>query len=97
LGSLRLDSVASPQKFIQTVGLALVVLSATAASVVAAPKDGYFDSAGVRIHYIEEGVGPAVVLVHGFAGEANNWVRSGVLPPLPNGTESLPLTVVVTA
>jgi pimeloyl-ACP methyl ester carboxylesterase len=57
-------------------------MSATAASVVAAPKDGYFDSAGVRIHYIEEGVGPAIVLVHGFAGDANNWVRSGVLSAL---------------
>lgn len=33
-----------------------------------------FDSAGVPIHYRDQGTGPAVVLVHGFAASArSNW------------------------
>ena len=37
-----------------------------------------FDSAGVTIDYIEEGEGPLVVLVHGFASNrVVNWVNTG--------------------
>jgi pimeloyl-ACP methyl ester carboxylesterase len=38
----------------------------------------YFDSAGVRIYYREQGAGDAVVLVHGFASTAeHNWGGTG--------------------
>ena len=40
----------------------------------------YFDSGGVRIHYTVEGEGEPVVLVHGFAVNADyNWRRPGVV------------------
>jgi len=40
----------------------------------------YFDSNGARIHYTVEGEGEPVVLVHGFAVNADyNWRRPGVV------------------
>jgi len=40
----------------------------------------YFDSGGVRIHYTVEGEGEPLVLVHGFAVNADyNWRRPGVV------------------
>ncbi|MCR0983083.1 alpha/beta fold hydrolase [Roseomonas populi] len=48
-----------------------------------AAEDKYFDSAGVRIRYVEAGQGDPVVLVHGFSSNVENqWVRSGVMPKL---------------
>lgn len=42
-----------------------------------------FDSNGVRINYRDEGDGPAIVLVHGFAASLrNNWVLPGILDML---------------
>jgi len=38
----------------------------------------FFDSAGVPIHYRDQGTGPPVVLVHGFAASArSNWEEPG--------------------
>ena len=46
-------------------------------------EDGYFDSAGVRIRYVDRGSGPALVLVHGFTGAVQCcWIDNGVLPDL---------------
>jgi len=43
----------------------------------------YFDSAGVRIHYRDEGAGEALVLVHGFASTAeHNWGGTGWIEAL---------------
>jgi pimeloyl-ACP methyl ester carboxylesterase len=40
-------------------------------------EDRYFDSNGVKIHYIEEGKGEPVVLIHGFTADIDkNW-RTG--------------------
>ena len=36
-------------------------------------KDGYADSNGVRIHYIEAGKGPLVVMIHGFPDFSYTW------------------------
>jgi pimeloyl-ACP methyl ester carboxylesterase len=45
--------------------------------------DRFFDSNGVRIRYIEEGMGETVVLVHGYLGNAERtWVASGVFHQL---------------
>jgi pimeloyl-ACP methyl ester carboxylesterase len=44
---------------------------------------GSFDSAGVRLHYLEAGAGTPVVLTHGFSSNAERqWVRTGVMAAL---------------
>jgi len=45
-------------------------------------QDKFFDSNGVRIRYVDQGNGDAVVLVHGNGGSLGSWVDSGVLPNL---------------
>ncbi len=45
-----------------------------------------FDSAGVTIDYLDEGQGPLVVLVHGFASNrVVNWVNTGWVKMLSEG------------
>lgn len=46
-----------------------------------APKDATFETiGGARIHYVDEGEGPPVVLIHGFASSIGAWapVRPGL-------------------
>lgn len=39
----------------------------------------YFDSAGVKIHYTDEGAGEPVILVHGYTANADiNWRLPGI-------------------
>ncbi|HSL69514.1 MAG TPA: alpha/beta fold hydrolase [Longimicrobiales bacterium] len=45
-------------------------------------QDRVFDSNGILIHYIEQGQGEPIVLIHGNLGSAERWVRSGVLANL---------------
>ena len=41
---------------------------------------GYFDADGLRLRYLDEGSGAAVVLVHGFGSSIeHNWVRPGIV------------------
>ena len=42
----------------------------------------YFDSNGVSIHYIDQGAGVPIVLVHGRGGSLQGWIDNGVLPNL---------------
>ena len=58
----------------------LIMLLAPVSTI--AVSDRYFDSAGVQIHYIEEGTGDPVVLVHGFLGSVESYVRLGVFGEL---------------
>ena len=44
--------------------------------------DSFFDSNGVKIHYVERGTGDAVILLHGNGGSIQDWVKSGVLQAL---------------
>jgi len=45
--------------------------------------DKYFDSAGVRIRYVEQGTGDPVVLVHSYTSNLEDqWVRPGVFGQL---------------
>jgi len=37
--------------------------------------DGYFDSNGVKIHYVTEGQGQAVILIHGWMSDSSMWGR----------------------
>jgi len=61
--------------------IVLVILCLAAGAAPA--QDRYFDSAGARIRYVDEGRGPAVVLIHGFTGTIErSWVNTGVLPGL---------------
>lgn len=47
------------------------------------PEQHYFDSAGVPIHYIDQGSGPPLLLVHGLSVNANeHWQRKGVVDAL---------------
>ncbi len=70
-----------------TLALALAVacmlLAGYAWNKALGPEGQYFDSAGVRIHYTDEGQGTPVLLVHGYANPANlQWRRSGRIAAL---------------
>jgi pimeloyl-ACP methyl ester carboxylesterase len=72
-----------------------VVLAASAAALAAAallnaylarrterkhpPAGRFVEVDGVRLHYLERGAGPPVVLLHGNVVTAEDWVLSGVL------------------
>lgn len=46
-------------------------------------EEQFFDSNGVNLHYIVEGQGEPVVLLHGFTGNIERtWVASDILPAL---------------
>src|SRR5688572_21480571 len=48
-----------------------------------ARESRYFNSAGVRIHYVEEGSGEPVVLIHGYTTDLNDqFVKTGIFPAL---------------
>ena len=58
------------------VSAALVILSfaaAAAQATVNAPADKEAIIYGVKIHYVEAGSGPVVILLHGLGGNAANW------------------------
>ncbi len=59
---------------------ALLLTVATAASAAAqstgaapAVQDKYATVFGAKIHYLEAGSGPVVILLHGLGGDATNW------------------------
>ena len=52
-------------------------------SGASAMEDKYFDSAGVKIRYVDEGRGEPIVMVHGYSNSIEDgWVTRGVLPEL---------------
>jgi len=54
----------------------LVIFSAWTASRVEKalpPRGKFLDVPGARIHYIEKGAGPAIVMVHGLGGQSGNF------------------------
>jgi pimeloyl-ACP methyl ester carboxylesterase len=61
----------------------LVWSVASAAQPPAAPPDQFFDSKGVRIRYVEQGQGPAIVLMHGYTGTLDrHFIANGVFANL---------------
>jgi pimeloyl-ACP methyl ester carboxylesterase len=48
------------------------------------PQDGYFTTKdGVKIHYITQGKGTPVILIHGYTGSAQgNWFSNGIAQAL---------------
>jgi pimeloyl-ACP methyl ester carboxylesterase len=63
-------------------GLALVCCLLLVPAVGRA-EEGFFDSNGVKIHYVVEGQGEPVLLIHGFtANVQSNWAAPGVIKAL---------------
>lgn len=63
--------------------VALLLVAALSAAQPAAPPEQFFDSAGVRIRYVEQGKGPAVVLMHGYTGTLDrHFIANGVFANL---------------
>ena len=63
----------------------LVLLAATQvfAQPAVAPPDQFFDSNGVRLRYVEQGSGPAIVLMHGATGTLDrHFLANGVFADL---------------
>lgn len=64
--------------------VAIVIVGAVALPDALA-AEATFDSNGTPIRYIDEGKGPTLVLIHGFAGNADmHWVMSGMVRSLAN-------------
>ncbi len=61
---------------------ALVARSARAAERAHPPTGRFVEANGVRLHYVERGSGPPVVLLHGNGVTAQDWEVSGVLDAL---------------
>jgi pimeloyl-ACP methyl ester carboxylesterase len=64
-----------------TCGCACVLL-VTAWASLAAAQDRYFDSGGVRLHYVDGGSGEPLVLAHGYTNSVELWSDTGVLANL---------------
>ena len=55
-------------------------------------EDLFFDSAGVKIHYLVEGKGEPVLLIHGYTGDAlTAWVEPGMVSALARDYEVIAL------
>ena len=63
--------------------LLMLLAAALPARAQQAPPDQFFDSQGVKIRYIEAGLGDPVVLIHGFSSGADaSWRQTGVFDKL---------------
>jgi len=63
--------------------VAFVLMLCALTTSVRAGDDQFFDSNGVKIHYVVEGNGEPVILVHGYtASIQREWRRTNVLPTL---------------
>lgn len=69
-------------------GIAAMLVWAVAAAAQptaapSAPSDQFFDSNGVRIRFVEQGQGPAIVLMHGYTGTLDrHFIANGVFANL---------------
>lgn len=67
----------------RTATRALLSFALVLLAPLAAAEDRTFDSAGVRLRYVERGEGEPVVLLHGFSRDLElNWVSTGILDAL---------------
>ena len=63
--------------------LIFVTVSPVVAQPPAAPPDQFFDSAGVRMRYVEQGSGAPIVLMHGYTGTLDrHFIANGVFANL---------------
>ena len=81
--SLAAKENAMPLRILVALGPALLTL-AGAALAQDKPVSGYFTTKdGVKIHYLVQGKGTPVILIHGYTGSAEgNWFRNGIAQAL---------------
>lgn len=60
----------------------LIALTCGEAVAQDLPDSHYFDSNGAKIHYIEQGAGEAIILLHGNTGTVESWMGAGVFQDL---------------
>jgi pimeloyl-ACP methyl ester carboxylesterase len=65
-----------------TAGAALNIVSARRTERRHPPRGKFIDVGDTRVHYIDEGAGPPVVLLHGNGVTAEDWRASGILDAL---------------
>src|SRR5205085_4604429 len=66
---------------VRSIGLvALLVLTSSAQTPAVADKQ--IEVFGQKIHYLEAGTGPTVILLHGLGGDVSNWALT--VPALAN-------------
>jgi pimeloyl-ACP methyl ester carboxylesterase len=64
-------------------GLVVAVITLVVGQPAVVPPDQFFDSNGVRLRYVEQGQGPAIVLMHGYTGTLDrHWINNGVFANL---------------
>ena len=70
--------IAAPTLLILIVGGLVIFAAVTARRVELAlpPRGRFLDVPGGRIHYLDQGSGPAIVLVHGLGGQMGNFTHS---------------------
>ena len=57
-------------------------------------QDRFFDSNGVRIRYVDQGTGEAIVFIHGFSADLERtWVSSGVFADFAKDHRAIALDV----
>ncbi len=62
--------------------LAQDVARKTAYPIASSGQDAFFNSNGLRIHYVDRGMGEPIVLVHGLNNSIQDWVSGGVVANL---------------
>ncbi len=62
--------------------LVIVLSCLTVAFTTSFAQEKFFDSNGVRIRYVEQGNGDAILLIHNFGNSLDRWIALGVLPNL---------------
>ncbi len=74
--------------------LVVGLVSVSVAAQDAAPADAFFDSAGVKIRYIDQGQGSPVVFIHGYTGTLDrHFVGNGVFGALVKDYRAIALDV----
>src|SRR6266478_711867 len=72
--------------------IAALWLTLLLAGTTAFAEDAFFVSGGVKLHYIVQGQGEPVILIHGFGANIEmNWVMTGVLPALTQSYQVIAL------
>lgn len=74
---MRNDERQAVNKFFSVLVCALFIIvcagAASAQATATAPVDKEATIYGLKIHYVEAGSGPAVILLHGLGGNTTNW------------------------
>jgi pimeloyl-ACP methyl ester carboxylesterase len=68
------------QRYVLLTALVLLWVFAYPSSSIASPVSQTFDANGVKLHYLIEGTGEPVVLIHGLDSSARiNWQMPGTI------------------